>query len=364
MLNLNRELTYEELSTENLSRQFRNFAAKQCRENHCALYEALSLHVAASPPILQLCLRVRKGQPAPNMLFAAVRYLLLGGSLHPLQRHFDQPTVANEAQLHDAFDDFCATNARTIGKILATRAVQTHELRRCATFMPAIVTAAHALNLVTLHFVDVGCSLGLSLLWDKFRYIFAPQQQYGPPDSAVRIASKLEPGNGIQSLDLSKWPLLTSREGIELNNIELQSESDLRWIRALVWPNRSDWTELFAPALELARVVAPLVHVGDARYILPRILQGTPESENVCCLFCFSSYQMFRNGLDEQQDFMDSISADRNVFAVTVGNFGNPTPHVYVTFHGNWRRLSRRTVDFAECETYGRWLRPLDTRLL
>ena len=60
-----------------LAARFARFAERECR-GVSPLYRALARAVATDAELLALAAGVGSGQPPPNMLFAAVRLLLLG----------------------------------------------------------------------------------------------------------------------------------------------------------------------------------------------------------------------------------------------------------------------------------------------
>src|SRR5699024_12744965 len=71
-----------------LALRFKQFAAMEYEEVPSVLYQFLSLEIAKDHQLLELCSNARKGQPVPNLLFAAVHYLLLKGKDHPLKEFY------------------------------------------------------------------------------------------------------------------------------------------------------------------------------------------------------------------------------------------------------------------------------------
>ena len=189
-------------NTEQLSHRFRLFADEV--RGSSPLYERLSLDIAGDPELLALCAAARPGQPLPNLLFAAVHSLLLGGAAHPLAQYY--PTEMREGAVHakgdadvDAgsvdgdpyplFRAFCLERRGEIEALLATRLVQTNEVRRSACLLPAFVSAEHELPGHGLALVEIGPSAGLNLLWDRYGYEY---RQAAP--AAARSDDAAEPG--------------------------------------------------------------------------------------------------------------------------------------------------------------------------
>ncbi len=115
---------------------FHNFGKYQAPENGSPLYQELSFGVLADPEMLGLAARCSPSQMPPNLLFAAVHYLLLRGAQHPL-RDFYPDVVVNEKEprqpskdTYALFREFVWEHASTVIELLETRLVQTNVVRR------------------------------------------------------------------------------------------------------------------------------------------------------------------------------------------------------------------------------------------
>src|SRR6185503_21177175 len=75
-------------SPEGLAALFRHFARAEAPQLDSALYEAFCLGVADDTDLLAIAARAQPGQTPPNMLFAAVQYLLLRGEGRELAAHY------------------------------------------------------------------------------------------------------------------------------------------------------------------------------------------------------------------------------------------------------------------------------------
>ena len=63
------------MELDRLSKWFHRFGEAECKGS-CSLYELLSYQIAADKQLLELAIHARDGQPAPNLLFGAVQYVL------------------------------------------------------------------------------------------------------------------------------------------------------------------------------------------------------------------------------------------------------------------------------------------------
>ena len=69
---------------------FHRFARVESPDLASPMYAELAYGVSLDAELLELASQKRRHQPAPNMLFAAVQYLLLSGGFdeHPLAAHY------------------------------------------------------------------------------------------------------------------------------------------------------------------------------------------------------------------------------------------------------------------------------------
>src|SRR5699024_2083466 len=129
------------ITHEILSKRFLHFANMECKGSS-PLYEYLSMEIAEDNELLTIASKAGKGQPAPNLFFGAVHFLLHGGKEHLLKDFY--PSITVNPKLYEAafpvFKDFCITYRSEIEVVLKTRLVQTNEVRRCAYLYPVFCT--------------------------------------------------------------------------------------------------------------------------------------------------------------------------------------------------------------------------------
>src|SRR5262249_29272452 len=112
-----------------LARWFEHFAAVECEDS--PLYRRLALGLAGDPSLLALAAE-SKGGPPPNLLLAAVHYLLLNGPRHALAAFYPsvsgQPSPAEDSFPY--FQRFCQDHLEAIRALLVAKRVQTNEVAR------------------------------------------------------------------------------------------------------------------------------------------------------------------------------------------------------------------------------------------
>jgi hypothetical protein len=249
------------------------FAERECR-GYSLLYERISRSVAADPDLLGL---IELGSPSarqPNLLLAAVHYLLLSGLEHPLGELYAGRSSTDPAPL---FHDFCFTYHDEVLAVLSTRHTQTNECGRSAAIVPALRWVSEQLS-APLALVDVGASAGLNLLCDQVRIDYGPAGATGPLDSPVRIDSRVLGGTPpIHPLA----PTLAGRVGLDREPIDLDDPDATRWLLACVWPDTGRLDRTVA-AIGLARRARPVVVRGDAVTELANLLDDLPDHATPC----------------------------------------------------------------------------------
>lgn len=264
------------------------------------LYHRLAAAIADDPELLALAARSRPGQPAPNMLNAAVQYLLLGGVSHPLAVYY--PTLggarAPDEQAFPRFRDFCRQHRGAITALLESRLTQTNEVRRCAYLMPALAAVAQAAA-QPLACIEVGPSAGLNLIWDRYHYRYGDGRTIGEPGSPVLIETELR--GPLRPPLPARLPAVSWRVGIDLNPVDLSDNDAVRWLEALVWPEHTERVARLRAAIGVARVAQPPIVSGDAIQLLPELIAAAPANAALCVYHTHVTYQ-FTPAMREQLD--------------------------------------------------------------
>jgi len=207
------------------------------------LYEHLARRVATDVELLALTEGVRPRHLQPNLLFGAVHYLLLTGARSDLVRSYESlgGAAPYSVDVFRQFRTFCLAHANAIRNIVATRRVQTNEVRRCAALVPGFSSAADALGADRAAFVEIGASAGLNLQWDRYRCAYDGGLAWGDPEAALIFSCELR-GPGIPELD--RLPRIVQRYGIDIAPLDIRYADDLLWLQALTWPEHADRREL------------------------------------------------------------------------------------------------------------------------
>ena len=343
---------------ENIANTFSRFAEMEARENNSPLYERLSAVVAQSPDLCALAANAREGQPKPNMLFAAVQFLLADRSEDSLAAFY--PGISGgPAPTTDpagAFVDFCGRQSDAIIALVQQRMVQTNEVRRSACLLPAFSEVARATS-APLALIEIGPSAGLNLLFDHYQYSY-DGVHFGPGSSPVVLDSELR-GAPLQLP--TRMPVVASRMGIDLNPLDLRNDDDLRWLQALIWPEHDDRRSLFAAAASVLRSAPPRLLGGDVFELLSAEVANAPVGAAVCIFATFVLNQFSVPMLERLRAMLLDASKTRDLWMVVMG--GSRFLPLASTNHGEadlWLlHFSAGTETqrlLALCNPHGRWI--------
>jgi hypothetical protein len=314
------------------------------------LYAALSRQIAADSDLLALARHVRR-PPVPNVFFAAVHFLLAENPAHELAAFYsslsDHPRPPDEA--FGAFRDFALTHTAQLIPLLETRITQTNEVRRCSSLLPALTVVHQSSDDRPLALIDVGCSAGLHLAWDRYYYDYGAGQ-VGDPSSTVHITCELR-GPVIPPLP-EQFPECPYRIGIDLNPVDLRNPVERRWFDALIWPEHAARHELASAAIdELLREPPTLVR-GNAMDLLETQLRAVPAETS---LVVYNSAALCQGGAVEE----DAV-------ARILSDFSSHRPVHWLHCEGEAVRLREvdaghiRETTLANKDGHGRWLQWLE----
>jgi hypothetical protein len=268
------------------------------------LYAALSKKIAADDDLLTLARHVRR-PPVPNVFFAAVHFLLAEAPEHELayfyRSMYDHPRPACDAG--PVFREFVLSHTADLIPLLETRITQTNEVSRCAFLLPAFTTIHRSAGGCALALVDVGCSAGLHLLWDRYDYDYGVVR-VGDPRALVRIFCELR--GDIPPPLPERFPDCAFRVGIDLNPVDVTNQLERRWFDALIWPEHVSRRALAAAAIDELLRDPPIIVKGDAVDVLESQLRIVPPDT---ALIVYNSAALCQGGAADEHAIAAILSA-------------------------------------------------------
>jgi hypothetical protein len=328
-----------------LSQRFTQFA-NEAAAYAGPLYAALSREIARDENLLAVAGHVRR-PPVPNVFFAAVHFLLSDAPDHELSEFYGSlcRVPRPPAAAFPTFRDFVLSNTARLIPLLQTRITQTNEVGRCSFLLPAFASVHQSAGARPLALVDVGCSAGLHLRWDRYFYDYGVAQA-GDPRSAVALRCELR-GRRSPPFPLV-FPKCDFRLGIDLNPVDLRDPIERRWFESLIWPEHAGRRRLAAAAIDELLRDPPAMVKGDAREVLKTQLDAVPSATTLLVYNCAALCQ--------------GGAVEENAIAEVLTIFSSQRPIHWLSCENE--NMLLRTVDrgrtveskLANIDGHGRWL--------
>lgn len=316
-------------------------------------YAYLATRIADERELLAVASAAAEGQPTPNLLFAAVRFLLdRGASLDLLGTYPTEFGSEIPPRSFELFRKFVLANRIEIERLVSTRRVQSNVVRRCAVLLLGLMKVSELFARLSFTNIEIGASAGLTLLWDRFSYEYGSHSTVRNTKSSVVVETEIRgrvPLRAGQSL-----PEVTSNLGIELDPISDTDEFAMAWLRALIFPEHSDNRVLFDAAVEVARLHPPNVIAGDALNMLPALLSDLPGGHPVNIYHSHTLNQFPVESRDRLDEILREASRKRPVtrlaFEATPAGYSD----LRLVSYENGNQVD--AVVLANCEAHGRWI--------
>ena len=203
--------------------------------------------VAHDPGLLELIDRLPNEHRQPSLLFSVAAWCGAPAVADPTWRQW---VIEHWPAIEDA--------ART-------RRTQTNEVGRCIPLLIGLdrITAADPRPIAL---VELGAAAGLCLAIDRYSYRFddAPAIGGGAP-----LLTTTTTGVGAPP---TRLPDIVWRRGVDLAPLDVTDADDVRWLEALLPPDRPERRARLLAAIEAVRDDPPFVIAGDALAALPELV--------------------------------------------------------------------------------------------
>lgn len=331
---------------------FREWGA-MARAYDSPLYAELCAGIAADKDLLALAKLCSPDQPAPNMLMGASHYLLMRTPGAPLRRYYvnltDIPLPPNEA--FPLFRTFCLERRDDIAAMLQSRRTQTNAVRRCTFLLPAFQLAARMFNQRPFGLIEIGCSAGLLLGWDRYGYRY-DDVQVGNGQSTVQLRTTRR---GARAMPLGDGiPQVQGRVGIDINPIDLTDPDEADWIDALIWPELAERRALLQNAVEMLQAYPVELVQGDG---IAQVGKLAARFERDVPLVVFHSIALYQVSAEKRQEFLinvGEIARVREVVCISA-EWIRPAPTPELHIH-SWQSDQTTTTKLANMDAHGRWI--------
>jgi hypothetical protein len=146
---------------------------------------------------------------------------------------------------------------------VATGRVQTNEVGRCWWLLPCFLEAARRHGAGAIDCVELGCSGGLNLVWDRYGYEYGARSFPGRP---VLSGEERTPA------PLGDLPAVRSRVGVDAAPPDLRTGEGVLVLKAFVWADEHERLARLDEAVAVWREDPPEIIAGDMLDELPGLL--------------------------------------------------------------------------------------------
>jgi hypothetical protein len=193
----------------------------------------------------------------PLRFLAAIHRLVLEGRLPELARYY--PSVGGKADAAAAWITLLSQleSNEEVRSASVSPTVQTNEVTRSCALAPGFLEIAHRTGL-PLRLLEIGCSAGLNLRWDRYRYE-TTRGAWGDAQSLVifhdAFAGPLPRDAPVHVIE---------RRGCDLNPIDPATPHGRLTLLSFVWPDQTERFRQLSNAIEIARTVPAMLEQADA----------------------------------------------------------------------------------------------------
>ncbi|MFC6952355.1 DUF2332 domain-containing protein [Halorubellus litoreus] len=296
-------------------------------ESWCAgssqLYERLCRAAAADDVLLDVAADHTPGQPAPQLLLAAIQAELFAsdatndpetvdGALAAYYPSVVDATKVPDEDLADTVRAFVREHEAALRDRVGSRRVQTNAVRRCSALYPGYATVADRVD-EPFALLEVGSSAGLNLNWDRYGYTYRIPDgvhRVGAAGSSATIEADVH-GDVVPTLPRDP-PAVAGRVGVDVNPLDPTDSADARWLRALVWPEHHDRRRVLDGALATTREHPPDVVEGDAVADLRAVADRLPADAPLVVSHSLVLYQFDDAAREAFHDAVAALAAERD----------------------------------------------------
>ena len=276
-------------------------------EKSTKIYSFLAIHVADDPELIDLVFKNNKNKQLPPLiLFGPVHYLLLKGIKHPLRDFY--PTIVGDKAKdmignYNIFHDFCLAHSKEIIELMQTKIVQTNEVNRSTVLFTGFNWIIDEQHKSELSLIELGCSAGLNLCWDKFCYQFEDKLVGNGGCELIlscEVRGPFRPNFDFTSIRIK------DRVGIDLNPLNISSEEDSLWLQSLIWPERLERLINLQKAIKISKNYPKKLIKGHGSSKLGEVL-NIIDKETVVVVYQSFAFYLFS---DKEKEKIKNILLD------------------------------------------------------
>ena len=320
------------------------------------LLSNLSSLIAKDKEICEIASFCKSNQHRPYLFFFAIQYLMLSLPGESLQQHLQRQEndPRSYEHIYPIFRRFCLKHADAIKSLISNRTNQATLPDRAALLLPALSFLGKKIK-EPLNLIEIGCSAGFLLLFDKYSYDFGNGESLGDLTGPLVLRPEIK---GPPPKLPTKMPTIGKRFGIDLNPLDPNNSDDRRWMES-IFPIDYPMNELrqrFSAAIELRRNHDLNLFQGDALQVLPEL---AAQIDGPLCIFhSICLYQWPETALDSLEKTLRQLSLTRTVHRISMEmtdlpEQGYPAEICYLSYEGG-EQVSGQILGYGKDD--GTWL--------
>ncbi len=232
------------------------------------LYRHIATRISASPEALRAIATLPYRKRNPQLVLAALHYLVLSGEGYSAFTESDPDEAARAAI------DMLTGKTNALLDIVSQRHLFAGESRCFGVLYPAIAEAVNLTGATAVGLIDAGSEAGLNLNVDRIGITHSTGQRAGDPESPVQVACSLVGNNPVPEQTIAE---VVSRIVTGTTLLDVTRSEDIRWMLASIPPDQPERAARLAAEINLAATNPPALMQGDAIDLLPDAIAAVPE---------------------------------------------------------------------------------------
>jgi hypothetical protein len=147
---------------------------------------------------------------------------------------------------------------------------------------------------------------------------------------------------------------VVARCGLDLNPIDLENPAEIRWLRALIWPEHAERVQAMDEALARAKTIPIEIEEGDATQEIAAHIDRLPSDAARVLFATHVLYQISREGRRRIHERIAAASLDQPVDLILMESSGEGDSQIW-WFSFEAGEQTGRTV-LARSDSHGRWI--------
>ena len=192
-------------------------------------------------------------------------------------------------------------------------------MRRCTCLLPAFSIVCHETS-SPLALIDLGASAGLNLNFDRYAYSYKRDGReilrWG--SDGAQINWKRNSGEMANCLQFRLTIPVASRDGIDLDPVDLANPDQLLWLRALIWPEHVERHQQLIDAATEFKDSDIRMHAGDATRVLPTLIESVSREHALVVYSTIALHQFPRESRQRIADTLAAASTERPVWQIAL----------------------------------------------